>query len=141
MKNMTKEQLQQELMSVADRVLLKSEIEAPFEFSYYSLRPGEQFTPETVVEWAGKPAGMTVETKELDAFIDEMKGIVPDVRTADNQPKLYQQLTDKLHELLQDVQVYCITQVGTEVFILGKTGNGDYAGLKTMVIEGQSNID
>lgn len=141
MRNLSKEELQHELMSVADGLLLKSEIEAPFEFVYHSLRQGQQFGPETVAEWSGKPAGMAVDTKDLDAFMKEMKGIVSDARTSDDNSDLYQQLAGRLQELLQDVQVYCITQIGTEVYILGKTGQGDYVGLRTMAMIDEATID
>ena len=141
MRNLSKEELQQELMSVADGLLLKSEIEAPFEFVYHSLRQGQQFGPETVVEWSGKPAGMAVETKELDKFLNETKGVVPVAPASGETPNLNQQLSGKLYELLQDVQVYCITQIGTEVYILGKTGQGDYAGLRTMAMIDEATID
>ena len=138
---MSKEELQQELMSVAGGLLLKSEIEAPFEFVHHSLRQGQEFRPETVAEWAGKPAGMAVDTKELDAFMKETKGIVPVVQNSGDTSNLYQQLTGKLNELLQNVQVYCITQIGTEVYILGKTDTGDYAGLRTMAMIDEATID
>ncbi|MBF9255579.1 hypothetical protein I2I11_19930 [Pontibacter sp. 172403-2] len=141
MRNMSKEELQQELMSVAGGLLLKSEIEAPFEFVYYSLRPGQQFAPETVAEWAGKPAGMAVDTKNPEAFRNKIKGIVPVGATSGDTSSLYQQLAAKLNELLDDVQVYSITQIGTEVYMLGKTGTGAYAGLRTMAMIDEATID
>ncbi|WP_242919155.1 nuclease A inhibitor family protein [Pontibacter liquoris] len=138
---MNKEEIQNALARATDGLLMHSEIEAPFEVVFHSLRPGQQFGPEAVAEWAGKPSGMAVETKELEQFMDEMKGISTDARQEGSMAYRYQKLVQTLHQLLRDVKVYCITQIGTEVFILGKTEAGDYAGLRTMVVHDQATIN
>ncbi|MDX5423378.1 MAG: nuclease A inhibitor family protein [Hymenobacteraceae bacterium] len=138
---MNKEQLEQELNQATDGLLMKSDIEAPFDFFYREMDE-EQFSPELVAEWAGKPSGMTVETKSLDEFFRETKGVVSDTRgkTKGGDEGL-QQIKDALSKLVQDVKVYCINQIGTEAFILGRTEDGNYAGLRTMVIEDESSVD
>ncbi|WP_347157026.1 nuclease A inhibitor family protein [Pontibacter chitinilyticus] len=135
----TKEQLQQELMQSVDGLLMHSEIEAPFEFVYIRLRPDQSYGPEAVAEWAGKPSGMKVQTKELEQFMQEMKGLSTDARW-NNSAVGYQLLTDKLHALLENVKVYCITQIGTEVYMLGKAEDGSFCGLRTMVIHDEATI-
>ena len=72
---MKTEELQKELMPVVDGLLMKSDVEAPFEWFHRELKPGQQFSPEAVTEWSGKASGMDVETRELDDFFQEMGGV------------------------------------------------------------------
>jgi len=138
---MNKEELEKELNQATDGLLMQSDIEAPFDFFYRELQ-GQAFSPELVAEWAGKPAGMHVDTQSLDDFFSQMKGLGTDARNKAAGGQLsYQQLKDTLNRLLEDVNVYCISQIGTEVFLLGRTENGDYAGLRTMVMHNEASID
>lgn len=138
---MNKEQLQKELMQAVDGLLLQSEIEAPFEFVYLEVPQGRKLTPDDVVEHAGKPSGMDVKIQELDDFMRQVQGVDSDVRKETPDGKAaYQQLTSTLKRLLQEVKVYSITQIGTEAFILGKAEDGNYAGLRTMLIQDEATI-
>lgn len=138
---MNKEQLQQELMQAADGLLMDSEIKAPFEFVYLELPQQEQLRPEDVAEHAGKPAGTAVEVQELDDFLRQMQGVSSDARNSTPEgAAARQQLTDTLQRLLQDVKVYCIHQIGTDAYLLGRAEDGNYAGLRTMVIEDEATI-
>ncbi|PRY11999.1 nuclease A inhibitor-like protein [Pontibacter ummariensis] len=138
---MDKTQLQKELMPVVDGLLMQSEIDAPFEFVYLEDTRGKQLNPGDVAVWAGKPAGMGVETKDLDAFMQEMQSVDSDARDkTKGKAEAYQQLTTTLRRLLQDIKVYCLTEIGTEAYILGKAETGDYAGLRTMVMHDQATV-
>ncbi|WP_162053079.1 nuclease A inhibitor family protein [Pontibacter pamirensis] len=139
---MNKDQLEKELNQAIDGLLMKSGIEAPFEVFYQELEPGEQFSSEKVTEWTGEAAGKDVETRELDEFFQEMGGVSADARNkGETNEKRYQMLKSKLNELLEDVKVYMITEIGTQVFILGKAEDGNYAGLRTMIVEDEASLE
>ncbi len=128
-------------MQAVDGLLMKSEIESPFEFVYLELPEGQQLKPEDVVEHAGKPSGMAVKIKTLEDFFSQVQGLESDAREATPEGKAaYQQLMAALKRLLQDVKVYCISQIGTEAYILGKAEEGNYAGLRTMVIQDEATV-
>ena len=132
---MDKEQLKQELLKASNGLLMMSETDEAFEF-YYHEKPDEPFTEETVVEWDGKPGGTSVQVMALEDFLHRMKNPHPDADQAQKQnAERFKQLEAKLKELLQDVKAYKISETSMPVYILGKTDNGDYAGLKTLVVE------
>lgn len=139
---MEKDQLEKELNQTVDGLLMKSDIEAPFEFFYRELEQGEEFSPKKVTEWTGEATGMDVQIRELDEFFEEMGGVSADIRnkgeTDENRSQLLQ---SKLNELLEDVKVYMIKEIGLLVLIIGKAADGNYAGLRTMVVEDESSVD
>ncbi|GAB3531331.1 hypothetical protein GCM10027443_13350 [Pontibacter brevis] len=139
---MDKERLKEELKQTIDGLLMKSDVEAPFEFFYRELEEDEEFSTDKLTEWTGEAVGMDVKTWELDEFFQEMGGVSADARNkGETNEKRYQMLKSKLNELLEDVKVYMITEIGSQVFIIGKTENGDYAGLRTMVVHDESSVD
>ena len=139
---MNKSQIQQVLKQAVDGLLLQSEIESPFEFVYLEKPQDRPLKPEDVVEFAGKPAGMAVKVQELEDFMQQLQGVGSDARrTNPDGEAAYHHLMATLRNLLQDVKVYSITQIGTEAYILGKAEDGHYAGLRTMVIEGEATIE
>ncbi|WP_276495955.1 nuclease A inhibitor family protein [Pontibacter litorisediminis] len=138
---MNKAQLERELMQAVDGLLLQSEIEAPFEFVFVELPQGQQLKPDDVVEHAGKPSGMAVKIQTLEEFFSQLQGLGSDVRESTPEGKAaYQELTDTLQRLLQDIKVYSITQIGTEAYILGKADDSNYAGLRTMLIQDEATV-
>ncbi len=139
---MNKDTLKRELMQAADGLLLDSEIEAPFEFVYFALPAQQTLHPADVAQHAGKPAGTAVKVIELDAFLQQVQGITSDARTSTPHGQAArQQLTTTLHRLLQDVKVYCIAQMGTDAYLLGRTDEGHYAGFRTILIQGEATVD
>lgn len=139
---MDKAQLQRELMQAVDGLLLQSEIEAPMEFVYLEVPQGRQLSPQDVVEHAGKPSGMAVKVQELEEFLRQLRGVDSDVRHQTPVGEAaYQHLVSTLRRLLQDLKVYSITQIGTESYILGRAEDGNYAGLRTMVIQDEATIE
>ncbi|WP_025605434.1 nuclease A inhibitor family protein [Pontibacter actiniarum] len=139
---MNKEQLQQELMQAVDGLLVHSEIDAPFEFVYLELRPGKGLEASDVAEYAGKPSGMKVDVVELEEFLQKNKSIVSDARESTPGGEAgRRRLAEALRHHLEGVKVYCMTQIGTEVYMLGKAGEGHFAGLRTMMVQDEATID
>ncbi|RIJ41702.1 nuclease A inhibitor family protein [Pontibacter oryzae] len=130
------EELKKELMQASEGLLMQSETDAPFEFYYHEKPESEPFTEDTIVEWDGKPGGAKVEIVAVEEFLKNMTH--PDSDAAQEQhenAERFRLLQVKLKELLQDVKVFKISQVSMPVYLIGKTENGDYAGLKTLVVE------
>ncbi|WP_114783933.1 nuclease A inhibitor family protein [Botryobacter ruber] len=133
---MNQEQLKQELKKAADGLLMLSETEEAIECFFHEKPDHEPFTPDLVVKWAGKPAGKKVEVQELDYFFRNMVREDPDEGPQQHeQAARFRNLVATLKELLQDVKVYKIDEIGVDVYILGRTPDGDYAGYKTIVVE------
>ncbi|GAB3195743.1 hypothetical protein ABID22_001600 [Pontibacter aydingkolensis] len=132
---MEKEQLKQELLKASDGLLMLSETDEAFEF-YFHEKPDEPFTAELVVEWDGKPAGTAVQVLAVEDFLHRMKNPHPDADATQKQnAERFKQLEAKLKEHLKNVKAYKISEISMPVYILGETDNGDYAGLKTLVVE------
>ena len=132
---MSIDQLKQELLQATDGLAMLSETDEVFEFFYHE-KPDEPFTKETVVEWDGKPAGTAVQVLEVEDFLYRMKNPHPDSdETQKRNADRFKQLEAKLKERLRNVKAYKISQTTMPVYIIGETDNGEYAGLKTIVVE------
>lgn len=132
---MNKDQLKQELLKASDGLMMLSETDEAFEF-YYHEKPDEPFTEETVVEWDGKPAGTAVQVLSLEDFLHRMKNPHPDADQVQKQnAERFKQLEAKLKELLRNVKAYKLSETSMPVYLIGETDNGEYAGLKTLVVE------
>lgn len=129
-------QLETELREATDGLLMMSETDAPFEFYQAENMKDEALNEETVLRLAAMPADYPFEEMELGYFFRNMTQARPDAGDAGiAQAKRFENLQKKLHELLQDVKVYRIGETQKLVLILGRTPNGEIAGLKTMVVE------
>ena len=132
---MSIDQLKQELLQATDGLAMLSETDEVFEFFYHE-KPDEPFTKEIVVEWDGKPAGTAVQVLEVEDFLYRMKNPHSDAdETQKRNADRFKQLEAKLKERLRNVKAYKISQTTMPVYIIGETDNGEYAGLKTIVVE------
>jgi hypothetical protein len=92
-----------------------------------SFVSGDQLTEQRLLESAGAEKGTAVEEDTLERFF---RAVPPEDRAK------FDKLAKALHEQLADIKVY---RVGDEpekdVFLVGKTKDGQLAGLKTTVVE------
>lgn len=133
---MTKDNIKKELMQASEGLQMLSETDAIFEFYFHEKPEDEPFNEETVVEWDGKPAGTKVQVLSLDEFFRNMTKPHADAGQEQQQnAEKFKQLQAKLQELLQDVKAYKVSDVAMPVYLIGRTEQGDYAGLKTLVVE------
>jgi hypothetical protein len=113
------------LKKASKGLLMPSESDAPFE--PFQWDNSGDLTADRLRQLAHAPKGSSVEEDSLD----EILGQVP----SEDQAK-FQKLGQVIQEQLSGVKVY---RVGDEpekaVFILGKTKEGKWAGLKTTVVE------
>ncbi|MDO6391380.1 nuclease A inhibitor family protein [Pontibacter sp. BT731] len=128
--------IEAELKEATDGLLMMSETDAPFEFYQAENFRNKQLDKETVLRLAGMPAEYPFEELELGYFLRNMTQASPEAHEeAKQQANRFQHLQKKLHELLQDVKVYRVGETQKLVLILGRTTEGEIAGLKTIVVE------
>ena len=122
---MKKDDVLDALEQASKGLLFPSETDAPLE--PFAWQDGEKLTPERVVQQSGGKAGTAVEQTTLaDLFVT-----VPQEDRA-----TFDALANALASQLSCIAVY---RVGDEaektVYIVGKTKDGRWAGLKTTVVE------
>jgi hypothetical protein len=86
-----------------------------------------QLTDQEVLRLAGHKPGDRVEATDLD-------DIFRDAVAGDNAKK-FQKLIQALKDTLDDIRVYRVGEVEKDVYIVGKTKGGGWAGLKSKVVE------
>lgn len=132
---MNVEQIKKELMQASEGLQMLSETDATFEFFYHE-KPKDPFIEETVVEWDGKPGGTKVQVLTVDDFLHRMKNPHPNADQVQKQnAERFKKLEAKLKEVLKDVKAYKVSDTTMPVYLIGRTDSGDYAGLKTLVVE------
>lgn len=105
-------------------LVFRSETDA--ELEPFLWEDGAGLTIERLLELTGFEAGTPVQTMELAGFFRA----VSKARKAE-----FDALAKLLHEHLCGVKVYKIGEVEMEVYIVGKTADGRWAGVKTEVVE------
>jgi histidine triad (HIT) family protein len=113
------------LAKASKGLLFPSENEAPLEPFLWD--DGGKLTEDRLREEAGAEAGATVEASSLDALL----------KTVPSEDRVkFDKLAGAVKQQLTGVKVY---KVGDEpekvVYVVGKTPDGKWAGLKTSVVE------
>jgi hypothetical protein len=128
-----------ELEEASRDLLYMSESDYPLTpFLWEKEKTGEEgVTPESVAALAGYPAETPVEVVDFEGFFEaaqaEEDWYEPEERL---QAKGFQNLVALLQTHLADLQVYKVGgEPEREVFIVGVTETGDYAGVSTRVVE------
>lgn len=133
---MNKQELENTLKQLTDGLLMRSETDAPFEFFYFENPEGMPLNKETVAHIAGKTTSSEIGTEELDYFFRNMVRTYPeDGPERQQEARRFQELQQTLQQLLRDVKVYRAGDRSITVYILGNTGNGDIAGIRTLIVE------
>jgi hypothetical protein len=102
-----------------------SETEADFEPCLW--KDGGELTHERLLTLSGGEQGTPVEEMTLDDFFRAVPG--------EDKAK-FQKLTKALQDQLSAIKVYKLgEEAEKEVYIVGKTKDGRWAGLKTSVVE------
>jgi Nuclease A inhibitor-like protein len=116
------------LREASQGLLYPSETDAPFEPFSWGKAEGD-LTPQKAARLAGVPAGAPVEQQSLADFF---KYLTAD--GAENADK-YKKLQQAIGATLSGARVFRIGRVNIDVYIVGKTKDGHWAGLKTRSVE------
>jgi hypothetical protein len=114
------------LKKASKGLLFPSESDEPLE-PFLWKDAGDQLTQDRVRALAGVEEGASVEEMSLDDLFQTVPG-------EDRPP--FQKLVDTLQEKLTGLKVYKVgDEPEKEVYLVGKTEDGHWAGLKTTVVE------
>jgi hypothetical protein len=113
------------LQKASEGLLFPSESDAPLE--PFLWQDGAKLSHERLLELAGAEAGTAVEETTL---ADLLRTVPPEDKSK------FDKLAQTLQEQLSGVKVYKIgEEAEKDVYIVGKTKGGQWAGLKTTVVE------
>ena len=133
---MTDQELMNELQELTVGLTWMSESDYPCEpFSWEEIDPNS-FQAQDLLHHIGYAPNTPLEIQSLEEFF------TPAIQEQDwhneaeqAQVKRYQALMNFLKDNLNNIQVYKVAKVEIDVYILGKTTNGNLDGVKTKVIE------
>ncbi|MEB3338150.1 MAG: nuclease A inhibitor family protein [Leptolyngbyaceae bacterium] len=128
--------LSQKLQQATDGLLFMSESDYPFEVFLWEPSVSGQITPEQVLQQTGKAIATPIQEVGFDQFWH------PALKPQDwhGEPEKetihrYQNLVGILKAYLAGLQVYRVGKVTIDVYIVGQTASGKFAGVKTKVVE------
>ena len=114
------------LRKAARGLMLPSETDAPLK-PFLWENAGSKLTKDRVRELAGAGDDTPVEETSLDELFET----VPD----EDRPQ-FEKLAEAVRQQLSGVKVYKLgDEAGRDVYVVGKTSDGQFAGLKTRVVE------
>ena len=126
-----------QLQSAAKGLLYPSEQDHPIKaFVWSKADAGSASLPDLVKQQAKASASTVVETQPLEEFFAPIA--TPQDWHGDAEKKSVaqaQQLASTLQQHLSDVKVYRIGDTDKKVYVVGKTPQGDLAGVSTEVVE------
>jgi hypothetical protein len=124
------------LRSASADLLFLSESESPFEVFLWELPADAQIAPEMIIDRTGVPIDTLIEFTDLTSFF-AVATTPQDWHGAAEIEMVnrYQNLVRVLQENLTDIQVVRVGEINIDVYIVGKTSDGNLAGLKTNVVE------
>lgn len=140
--NISNSQIIDKLKKASDGLLWMSESEYPFEpFLWESV---EGLTADKLLQQVGKSPDTPVRVTDIDNFfsnaicLQQRSAIASQDWYDDKQreeAKKCRHLLETLKTNLTNTKVYCVGKVEIDVYIVGKTPDGDLAGVSTMVVE------
>lgn len=127
-------QLLNQLEKATDGLLFMSESDYPLTPFVWDKQTGAPAS-ETILKLTNHPADMPVETESLDTFF--RNAVRTDLYPPDKQdiPERFQKLVTLLKEHLADIKVFRLGTISIDVYVVGKTKSGAWAGVATKVIE------
>lgn len=128
------EELLADLKRASEGLFIMSESDYPFETVY--LDGKIELSAQYLRQMAGKNDDATVETRSIEEFFGAAT-FEPDWKKGENLIRTpdYQSVVRLLEENLTDLRVFKVGEINIPVFILGKSGEGNWIGLSTRVVE------
>lgn len=127
--------VQQALATAVEGLLYQSETDAPFQMFAWPDGTGS-LTPERVRACSGHRPDAPVSALSLAEFFADLTGDEEWYGEAERvTARKYRSLLDVVHHYLTDARVYKVGRVQVEIYIVGRTTDGDWAGVKTNAVE------
>lgn len=128
--------LLEQLQAAAAGLLYISETEHPFEVVHLPHVQDSSMLAAALSEQPEVPENTEVETVALHDFFLPMTQEAPDAGEEERKAtQRFRELQELLEQNLQEAKVYRLGHRQIQAFILGQTATGDYAGLKTKLVE------
>lgn len=128
--------LPQQLKEGAAGLFYISETDAPFELVQLPHVQDSALLPAALMELQDTAEGTKVETQTLPSFFRNMTTADPDAEGGeDDTARRFRDLQELMEQNLEEVKVYRIGSRRIHAFILGRTAAGDFAGLRTFLVE------
>lgn len=127
--------IEQSLEQAVDGLLYPSESEEPFEVICWA-DDGKPIDASRLLEQAGYKPHIPVTETSLDDFFKDLTTVQSwygDNEKANTQR--FRDLEDMLRHSLTDIRVFRVGEVRIDVYIIGVTGDGGWAGVKTTSVE------
>lgn len=123
------------LRNASKGLTYESETDAPFE-AFAWEKPGNKLSKQEVLRRAGQAGARPVRELSVDDFFQDLTED-QDWHGKEEKAavKKYQNLVKVIREQLTDAKVFKIGGPRVAVYIVGKTKEGDWAGLKTTAVE------
>lgn len=122
------------LKDASSGLFMPSESDYPFEPFVWS--GAQETSAEKILELTNHPRNTPVETVDLSYLF---RNLAQEQEWHDDQQKenvgKYRKLLEALESNLSDIQVYRVGKRSLDIYVVGKTGSGDLAGLATKVVE------
>lgn len=113
-----------------------SESDYPFEVFSWESENKENITPELILKRIERSLDTPIEVVDLDSFFELATAEQAWHSSEDKETvKRYQALIKILKDNLSDIQVVRLGKITIDVYIIGKTSDGDLAGLSTKLVE------
>jgi len=109
-------------------LLYLSETDEPFRRFEWKGGAGPP-TAKKVLELAKDDAGAEIQELALDEFLGDY------AEGDDENATKYQNLLKVLREHLSDIRVFKVGRVNLDVYVVGRTKEGDWAGVQTKAVE------
>jgi hypothetical protein len=128
-------QITQTLEQAIDGLLYTSESDEPFEVVRWT-GDGKPLDARKLLELASYPPGAQVTTISLDDFFRDLTTVQSWYGDEEKSTvRRYQSLEDAIRRNLRDVRVFRVGEVRVDIYVMGVTGDGDWAGVKTTSVE------
>jgi len=120
------------LKDASEGLLYQSESDEPF--TVFKWKGEGELTKEAVLKRARKPASASVEELSLEEFFKDLTA-AQDWHGEKAVVTQYTKLLEVIRQNLSEAKVFKVGQRKVTVFIVGKTDEGDGAGIKTSAVE------
>lgn len=132
-------ELVEQLQQAATGLLWMSESDYPFEAFVWTIDPSAPetvLTPERLLHYTQHPRDTPIQTLEIDRFFAPATRIENWHDSSKAKEVLqYQALVKQLKEELKNLFVYRLGTVELDIYIVGQTPRGNWAGLSTKAVE------
>lgn len=134
--NLTNWEIILRLYQSSQNLLWTSESDYPFAVLLWELEDEIELDIPTLLELTQLPPDTPVTAREFERFFSNAVTSKDwHEEEEEEEVKRYQNLVATLRECLSDLRVYKVGEITVDVYIVGTTYAGDFAGLSTVSIE------